>query len=71
VAAFEEEAAAGMAPADGLVRFGMVIESNVHWVAAGVSTEELIVRGYELAKQLDLHISAHIAGGTFSLEMGS
>ena len=48
----------------------MVIESNAHWVTAGVSTEDLIVRGYELAKQLDLHISAHIAGGTFSLEMG-
>ena len=48
----------------------MVIESNAHWVAAGMSTEELIGRGYELAKKLGLRISAHIAGGTFSLEMG-
>ena len=31
--------------ANGLVRFAMVIESNAHWVAAGMSTEELIGRG--------------------------
>ena len=48
----------------------MVIESNAHWVAAGMSTEELICRGYELAKRLGLRISTHIAGGTFSLEKG-
>ena len=70
LAAFEEEARRWNGAADGLVRFGMVIESNAHWVAAGMSTEELICRGYELARKLDLHISAHIAGGTFSLEMG-
>ena len=70
LAAFEEEARRWNGAADGLVRFGMVIESNAHWVAAGMSTEELICRGYELAGKLDLHISAHIAGGTFSLEMG-
>ena len=29
---------------DGLVRFGVAIESNAHWVAAGMSTEELITR---------------------------
>ena len=45
-----------MARTTGWIRFGMVMESNAHWVTAGVSTEELIVRGYELAKQLDLHI---------------
>ena len=28
--------------------------SNAHWVAAGMSTEELIVRGYELAKRIGL-----------------
>jgi 5-methylthioadenosine/S-adenosylhomocysteine deaminase len=56
--------------ADGLVHIAMVIESNAHWVAAGMSTEELIRRGYDLAKRLGLRISTHIAGGTFSLEKG-
>jgi 5-methylthioadenosine/S-adenosylhomocysteine deaminase len=55
---------------DGPVRFGIAIESNAHWVAAGMSTEELICRGHELAKRLGLRITAHIAGGTFSLEKG-
>jgi 5-methylthioadenosine/S-adenosylhomocysteine deaminase len=55
---------------DGLVRVAMVIESNAHWVAAGMSTEELICRGYELARKLGLRISTHVAGGTFSLEKG-
>jgi 5-methylthioadenosine/S-adenosylhomocysteine deaminase len=55
---------------DGLVRFAMALESNAHWVAAGMSTEDLINRGYALAKELDLKITAHISGGTFSLEMG-
>jgi 5-methylthioadenosine/S-adenosylhomocysteine deaminase len=55
---------------DGRVRMAMVIESNAHWVAAGMSTEELICRGYELAKKLNARISTHIAGGTFSLEKG-
>jgi 5-methylthioadenosine/S-adenosylhomocysteine deaminase len=35
-----------------------------------MSTETLICRGYELAKRLDLKITAHISGGTFSLEKG-
>jgi 5-methylthioadenosine/S-adenosylhomocysteine deaminase len=55
---------------DGRVRMAMVIESNAHWVAAGMSTEDLIVRGYQFAKSHNLQISAHIAGGTFSLEKG-
>ena len=70
LAAFEEEARRWDGADDGRVRFGMAIESNAHWVAAGMSTEELICRGYELAKQLGLKITAHIAGGTFSLEKG-
>ena len=70
LAAFEQETRRWDGTADGRVRFAMVIESNAHWVAAGMSTEELICRGYELAKKLGLRISAHIAGGTFSLEMG-
>lgn len=55
---------------DGLVRMAMVIEANAHWTSSGMSTEELIVRGYELARDLDVKISSHIAGGTFSLEKG-
>ena len=70
LAAFEDEHRRWDGKHDGLVRLGMVIESNAHWVAAGMSTEELIVRGYELAKKLGLRISNHIAGGTFSLEKG-
>jgi 5-methylthioadenosine/S-adenosylhomocysteine deaminase len=67
---FEQEALRWNGAHSGLVRFGIAIESNAHWVAAGMSTEELIVRGYELAKRLGLKITAHISGGTFSLEKG-
>jgi len=35
-----------------------------------MSTEELIVGGYALARDLGIRISSHIAGGTFSLEKG-
>ncbi len=35
-----------------------------------MSTEELICRGYELAGRRGLKITAHISGGTFSLEKG-
>ncbi|MDC7788891.1 amidohydrolase family protein [Rhodoplanes sp. TEM] len=54
----------------GLVRMGMVIEANAHWTASGMSTEDLITRGYKLARDLGVRISSHIAGGTFSLEKG-
>jgi 5-methylthioadenosine/S-adenosylhomocysteine deaminase len=70
LADFEQEYRRWHGVHDDLVRFGMVIESNAHWVAAGMSTEELICRGYELAKKLGLRISTHISGGTFSLEKG-
>jgi 5-methylthioadenosine/S-adenosylhomocysteine deaminase len=70
LAAFEEEARRWNGRHDGLVRFGIAIESNAHWVAAGMSTEALICRGYELARRLGLKITAHISGGTFSLEKG-
>jgi len=70
LAAFEEEFKRWDGKADGLVRMAMVIESNAHWVAAGMTTEELIVRGYELARKLKTKISTHIAGGTFSIEKG-
>jgi 5-methylthioadenosine/S-adenosylhomocysteine deaminase len=67
---FEAEAGRWNGAHSGLVRFGMAMESNAHWVAAGMSTEELIVRGYELARRLGLKITTHISGGTFSLEKG-
>jgi 5-methylthioadenosine/S-adenosylhomocysteine deaminase len=70
LAAFEDEARRWDGASDGRVRFAMVIESNAHWVAAGMSTEEMIGRGCELARKMRLRISAHIAGGTFSLEKG-
>lgn len=67
---FETEVSRWNGARDGLVRFGIAIESNAHWVAAGMSTEELIRRGYELARRLGLKITAHISGGTFSLDKG-
>ena len=48
----------------------MVLESNSPRVAAGMTTEELIGRGYELARKLKTKIYTHIAGGTFSIEKG-
>jgi 5-methylthioadenosine/S-adenosylhomocysteine deaminase len=70
LAEFEAEASRWNGARDGLVRFGMALESNAHWVAAGMSTEELIMRGYELARRLGLRITTHISGGTLSLEKG-
>lgn len=70
LAEFEQEVSRWNGRHDGLVRFGIAIESNAHWVAAGMSTEELICRGYELARRHGLKITNHIAGGTFSLEKG-
>ena len=70
LAAYEEEFHRWDGAFGGRVRLGMVIETNAHWVAAGMSTEELITEGYQLARRLGVKISAHIAGGTFSLEKG-
>jgi len=70
LAEIEAEARRWNGAHEGRVRFGMAIESNAHWVAAGMSTEELICRGHALARRLGLKITAHIAGGTFSLEKG-
>lgn len=70
LAAFEQEMTRWNGMQDGLVRMGIAIESNAHWVAAGMSTEELIVRGYEFAQRHGLKITTHISGGTFSLEKG-
>ena len=50
LAALKEEVERWNGRSDGLIRMGMVIEANAHWTASGMSTEELIVRGYELGK---------------------
>jgi 5-methylthioadenosine/S-adenosylhomocysteine deaminase len=70
LAALEEEVGRWNGAVGGRVRMAMVIESNAHWVAAGMSTEELITEGYGLARKLDLRITDHVAGGTYSLEKG-
>jgi 5-methylthioadenosine/S-adenosylhomocysteine deaminase len=61
---FEHEVLRWNGKHDGLVRFGIAIESNAHWVAAGMSTEELICRGHALAKRLGLKITTHISSGS-------
>jgi len=70
LAALEEEVGRWNGAGGGLVRMAVAIESNAHWVAAGMSTEELIAEGYALARKLDLRITDHVAGGTYSLEKG-
>jgi 5-methylthioadenosine/S-adenosylhomocysteine deaminase len=56
--------------ADGRLTVGLVIECTAHWVAMGTSSEELILRGHELAGRLGAPISAHVAGGTMSRDQG-
>jgi len=70
LAAFAEEANRWGERAGGTVGFAMAIESNAHWVAAGMTNETIICRGYELARKLGLRISDHVSSGTFSLEKG-
>lgn len=55
---------------EGLISIGLVLESTAHWVAMGTSSEELLVRGNELAARLGVRISDHVAGGTMSRESG-
>ena len=70
LAEYQDEHKRWHGASNGLVRMAMAIESNAHWVAAGMSTEELICRGYDLARKLNVKITNHISGGTFSLEKG-
>lgn len=70
LAAFAEEVRRWDGRGKGLVRIAMTIESNAHWVAAGMTTEALICHGHELARQLGLRISNHVSSGTFSMEKG-
>lgn len=55
---------------DGLIRMALAVESNAHWILAGMSTEELIRRAYRLACERDLKITNHSSGGTLSLDFG-
>jgi 5-methylthioadenosine/S-adenosylhomocysteine deaminase len=56
---------------DGRIRIGFVIESTAHWVALGTCSEELVVRGNDLADRLGgVRIGSHIAGGTMSRDSG-
>lgn len=70
LASVEEDIRRWDGKGNGLVRMGMVIEANAHWTSSGMSTEDLIIRGTELARKLNVRISSHIAGGTFSVEKG-
>ncbi|EHP44684.1 amidohydrolase [Cupriavidus basilensis OR16] len=70
LAAAEEDIRRWDGKQDGLIRMGMVIEANAHWTSSGMSTEDLIIRGTELARKLNVRISSHIAAGTFSTEKG-
>jgi 5-methylthioadenosine/S-adenosylhomocysteine deaminase len=54
----------------GLVRIGLVVETTAHWVALGTCSEELVVRGHELAGELGARISTHVAGGTMTRDQG-
>lgn len=54
----------------GLVRLALAIESNAHWIAAGMSSEALILAGHRLAREHDLRITNHAAGGTLSTDKG-
>jgi 5-methylthioadenosine/S-adenosylhomocysteine deaminase len=54
----------------GRIGVAFVIETTAHWVAMGTCSEDLVVRGHELATRLGVPISSHVAGGTMSREQG-
>lgn len=70
LSAYAEEVGRWNGKGSGRVRMAMVIESAAHWTAAGMTSEELITRGHELACKLNLRIANHVAGGTYSIEKG-
>lgn len=53
-----------------LVRIASVVECNAHHTRAGRSSDELVEAGYATARDLDLRIGTHMAGGTLSLSFG-
>ncbi|VAW76325.1 hypothetical protein MNBD_GAMMA13-1686 [hydrothermal vent metagenome] len=70
IAEFEQEYDRWNQAENGMVNFAMALETNAHWVAAGMSTDALVRGGYDLAGKLGIQITGHISGGTFSLEKG-
>jgi 5-methylthioadenosine/S-adenosylhomocysteine deaminase len=56
--------------ADGRIAIAFVIEATAHWVAVGTCSDELVLRGHELATRLGARVSSHFAGGTMSREQG-
>lgn len=54
----------------GRIAIAFVIEATAHWVAMGTCSEELVLRGHELATRLGVRVSSHAAGGTMSREQG-
>lgn len=69
LADFEREHERWNGAGDGLVGLAMALETNAHWVAAGMSTEPLVRSGYELAGRLGLKITNHVSGGTMAFDM--
>lgn len=55
---------------EGRIKVGFVLEATSHWVAAGQTTDEMLIGGHALAEELDTFITAHIAGGTMSRDDG-
>jgi 5-methylthioadenosine/S-adenosylhomocysteine deaminase len=68
LAAFEREFEQWNGDGDGLVQYAMALETNAHWVAAGMSTEALVRQGYELATRLGIKITTHVSGGTLAMD---
>jgi 5-methylthioadenosine/S-adenosylhomocysteine deaminase len=56
--------------AGGRITIAFVIEATAHWVAMGTCSDELVLRGHELARRLGARVSSHCAGGTMSREQG-
>ncbi|HSH21028.1 MAG TPA: amidohydrolase family protein [Candidatus Caenarcaniphilales bacterium] len=56
--------------AEGRIAIAFVIETTAHWVAMGTCSEELVLRGHDLAERLGVRVSTHVAGGTMSREQG-
>jgi 5-methylthioadenosine/S-adenosylhomocysteine deaminase len=54
----------------GRIGIAFVIETTAHWVAMGTCSDELVVRGHELAGRLGVRVSTHVAGGTMSRDQG-
>lgn len=47
-----------------------MIECNAHHTQQGQCTDELVLAGNEVTKELDLPVASHMSGGTLSMQMG-